>query len=111
MESSEPLDTTPAERSGPSHRAGTDPKSNAFWRTILQVGPAAALGLLLLLPAVLQDVLDTFGDSLPRGLYAALVGITAAVTLIAGILAKVMARPDVQRWLAQYLPFFAADKK
>lgn len=100
----------PLDLPGPDHRAET--KSNApFWRTLLQVGPAAALGLLVILPQILQDVLDTFGESLPAGLYAALVAITAALTLIAGILAKLMARPDIQAWLTKYLPFFAATKK
>lgn len=94
---------------GPDHRAESTP--NAFWRTMLQVGPAAALSLLLILPAILQDVLDAFGGSLPPGLYAALAGITAVVTLVSAILAKVMARPDVQRWLTHYMPFFAATKK
>lgn len=93
---------------GPDHRA--EAKPNAFWRTLLQVGPAAALTLLVILPAVLQDVLDSFGESLPPGLYAVLAGITGALTLVAAILAKIMARPDVQRWLADYVPFFAAEK-
>lgn len=95
---------------GPDHRA--EPKPNApFWRTLLQVGPAAALSLLVILPEVLQSVLDGFGDSLPPGLYGALVAITAAVTLVAGILAKVMSLPSVQGWLAKYLPIFASSKK
>lgn len=106
MESSDLPDRTP----GPDHRAETKPNA-PFWRTLLQVGPAAALSLLVILPEVLQSVLDGFGDSLPPGLYAALVAITAAVTLAAGILAKVMAHPAVQGWLAKYLPLFAATKK
>lgn len=96
---------------GPDHSAAAVKPNAPFWRTLLQVGPAAALGLLLILPAVLQDILDAFGQSLPPGLYAVLAGITAAVTLIAGILAKLMARPDVQGWLAKYLPLFATTKK
>lgn len=102
----EGFDRTP----GPDHRAEPE-KANAFWRTMLQVGPAAAVSLLLILPAVLQDILDSFGQSLPPGLYAVLAATTAAVTLVSGILAKLMARPDVQRWLAEYMPFFAATKK
>lgn len=105
MESSDTVDLP-----GPDHRAETKPNA-PFWRTLLQVGPAAAVSLLLILPAILQDVLDTFGTTLPAGVYAALAAITAALTLAAGILAKLMARPDVQGWLAQYLPIFAATKK
>ena len=101
----EDLDRVP----GPDHRA--EAKPNAFWRTLLQVGPGAALGLLVILPQILQEVVDSFGDSLPAGLYGALVAITAAVTLIAGIMAKIMAIPAVQVWLAKYVPLFAATKK
>lgn len=71
---------------GPDHRA--EAKPNAFWRTLLQVGPPAVLGLLVILPQILQEVVDSFGDSLPAGLYGVLVAITAAVTLIAGILRR-----------------------
>lgn len=95
---------------GPDHRAVPE-KPNAFWRTMLQVGPAAAVSLLLILPAILQDVLNAYGESMPPGLYAALAATTAGVTLVAGILAKLMARPDVQDWLAKYAPLFAATRK
>lgn len=107
---SEPVETPePVDIPGPDHRAET--KSNAFWRTFLQVGPAAALALLLILPSVLQSIIDDFGDQLPPGLYAVLVAITGGITLTAAIAAKLMARPDVQEWTAKYLPFFAQRKK
>lgn len=100
---------TPSDVPGPDHRAPDKP--NAFWRTFLQVGPAAAFSLLLILPQVLQSILDGFGRQLPQELYAWLVAITGGLTLAAAISAKVMARPDVQEWLATYAPFFAATKK
>lgn len=103
--STEPVDHLP----GPDHRA--EPKQNAFWRTFVQVGPAAAISLLLILPQVLQSIVDGFGRDLPPELYAWLVSVTAGITLAASILAKVMARPDVQEWLAKYAPFLAATKK
>jgi hypothetical protein len=102
------MSTEPVDLPGPDHRAPA--KSNAFWRTFLQVGPAAALGLLVILPQVLQSIVDGFGRELPPDVYAALVAFTAGITLIASIAAKVMARPDVQGWLAKYVPFFAATK-
>lgn len=104
-----PLAPAPALRN--RRNGGEEDKPNAFWRTVLQVGPAAALALLLILPQVLKEILDTFGQDLPPGLYAALAALTTALTLTAAILAKVMARPDVQAWLAKYLPLFAATKK
>lgn len=103
------MSNEPADLPGPDHRADVTP--NAFWRTFLQVGPAAAFSLLLILPQILQSIVDGFGRELPPEIYAALVGITGALTLTAAILAKVMARPDVQAWLARYAPFFSATKK
>lgn len=94
---------------GADHRAEAE-KSNAFWRTILQVGPSAALGLLLILPQILEEILTAYGEQLPPELYAWLVGATATITLVAGILAKVMAMPRVQQWIARWLPFFRAAK-
>lgn len=102
----------PVDLPGPDHRAepGTG-APNAFWRTLLQVGPAAAFGLLLILPQILQTVTDQFGQQLPPEVYAALLAITATVTLVAAIAAKVMSIPAVQVWIARYAPFFAATKK
>lgn len=85
--------------------------NKAFWRTLLQVGPAAALALLVILPQVLQSILDGFGRQLPPDLYAVLVTVTAAVTLVAGIIARVMANPLVIEWFKKYAPFFAPQKQ
>lgn len=97
---------------GPDHRAApaTDP-NKAFWRTALQVGPMAALSLLVILPQVLQEILDGFGDQLPPGLYSLLVATTAALTLIAAVAARVMANARVIEWTRKYAPFFAPTKK
>lgn len=95
---------------GPDHKAETVVKPNAFWRTILQVGPFAALSLLLILPQVLEEILTAYGEQLPPEVYAVLVSVTAAITVIAGIAAKVMANPAVQAWIAKYAPFFRATK-
>ncbi len=97
---------------GPDHRAVVPTAPNkAFWRTALQVGPAAALSLLVILPGVLQSILDGFGRQLPENIYGVLASITAGVTLFASIVAKVMANPAVIEWTRQYAPFFAPEKK
>jgi hypothetical protein len=97
---------------GPDHRAVVPTAPNkAFWRTALQVGPAAALGLLVILPGVLQSVLDGFGRQLPENLYGVLASITAGLTLASAIIAKVMANPAVIAWTAKYAPFFAPQKQ
>lgn len=104
--------TEPVDKPGPDHRAETATTPNkAFWRTLLQVGPTAALALLVILPTVLQDILDNFGHQLPPGLYSALVAITAGLTLISAIIARVMANARVLEWTKKYLPFFAPAKQ
>ncbi|QWY82780.1 hypothetical protein PP641_gp040 [Arthrobacter phage SilentRX] len=96
---------------GPDHRAEPATAPNkAFWRTVLQVGPTSAVALLLILPEVLQDVLDHFGRDLPPDLYGFLVATVAALTLVAGIIARVMANAKVIEWTRKYLPFFAPSK-
>lgn len=99
---------------GPDHRAeptGASAPSKAFWRTALQVGPTAAISLLLILPEVLQSVVEGFGRQLPPDVYAVLVSITAGVTLLAAIAAHIMAKPKVVEWFKTYVPFFAPQKK
>ena len=106
--------TEPIDIPGPDHRAeptGAAAPTKAFWRTALQVGPTAAVSLLLILPAVLQDILDNFGRQLPPDIYAVLVAVTAGVTLAAAIAARIMAQPKVVEWFKAYVPFFAPQKK
>ena len=97
---------------GPDHRAATGAAApnKAFWRTALQVGPAAALALLLVLPQLLQSILDGFGRELPPELYGYLAAVTAGVTLVASIAAKIMANQPVIDWFKKYAPFFAPQK-
>ena len=98
---------------GPDHRAeptGAAAPNKAFWRTALQVGPAAAFALLLILPQLLQSILDGFGRELPPEIYGILASITAGVTLTAAIAAKVMANQPVIDWFKKYVPFFAPQK-
>lgn len=98
---------------GPDHRAeptGAADPNKAFWRTALQVGPAAAVSLLLVLPQLLQSIVDGFGRQLPPDLYAYLVSITAGVTLAASLAAKIMANQPVIDWFKKYAPFFAPQK-
>ena len=104
--------TEPVDLPGPDHRAepATDP-NKAFWRTALQVGPAAALGLLVILPQVLQDILDNFGEQLPPGLYSLLAATVVTLTLVSSIAARIMANAKVIEWTRKYVPFFSPTKK
>jgi hypothetical protein len=104
--------TEPIDRPGPDHRAEPALNPNkAFWRTALQVGPLAAVSLLLILPEILQSIVDGFGRDLPPEVYGVLVSITGGITLVAAITAKVMANAKAIEWFRKYAPFFAPDKK
>lgn len=83
----------------------------AFWRTALQVGLPAVLSLLGILPVIIQDILDNFGQHLPPAVYAWLAGAAVVITAASATLAKIMARVNVIAWTRKYLPFFAPDNK
>ena len=94
---------TPAAPSQVRHSA------RAVVRTVLQVGIPAVLFLGLVVPQVIDAVLDQFGDVAPPGLRAALLGVAAAVTGVAAVITRIMALPAVEaalrsqrftRWLA-----------
>lgn len=88
-------------------------QSNHPWKTTLrtafQVGIPAFVGLLLILPPVLQDVVDTFGHQLPAGLTSWLVGAAATITASSALLARISAMPRVIEWTRKYVPFLAPD--
>lgn len=69
-------------------------------RTVLQVGLPAFSLLVGVLPEVLEAVLEGMGDTLPDGVRLWLLGFAAAVTALAGTLARIAALPGVNRLLA-----------
>jgi hypothetical protein len=105
---------TPLDRTdGPDHRAepvATEP-NKAFWRTVLQVGPAAVLALVGILPEVIQEIVNGFGQHLPEGLRLWLLATAAALTAAAATIARVMALPRVIELTRKYAPFFSPTKK
>ncbi|MDJ0321815.1 hypothetical protein [Pseudarthrobacter sp. PS3-L1] len=82
----------------------------AVVRTIVQVGLPAFIGLLLILPPIIQTVLDGFGRHLPTEVYAYLAGAAVVITAVSATLARVMAVPGVIEWTRTYLPFLTPDK-
>ncbi|AXH44404.1 holin [Arthrobacter phage Kumotta] len=80
-------------------------------RTAFQVGIPAFVGLLVILPPILTDVVATFGHQLPPGLTAWLAGAAATITAASAVLARVSAIPGVIEWTRKYLPFLAPDAK
>lgn len=105
---------TPLDRTeGPDHRAepaATEP-NKAFWRTVLQVGPAAVLALVGILPEVIQEVVAGFGQHLPDGFRAWLLAAAVTLTAFAATAARVMALPRVIELTRKYAPFFSPTKK
>ena len=78
-------------------------------RTAFQVGIPAFVGLLVILPPILQDVVDTFGHQLPAGFTAWLAGAAATITATSALLARIAAMPRAIEWTRKYLPFLAPD--
>lgn len=79
-------------------------------RTAFQVGIPAFVGLLLILPPIIQTILDGFGQHLPPALYAWLAGAAVVITAASATLARLAALPGVIEWTRKYLPFLAPDK-
>ena len=85
------------------------------WRTTirsaLQTGISAVLLLGLVVPEVVEIVLEETGGAMPDGLRLVLLGAAAAVTVASAIVTRVMAIPVVDDWLARtrFLNKVAAD--
>lgn len=109
--------TLPANQTpGPDHLAvpvasGPTAPSKAFWRTVLQVGIPALIGLVGILPEVLQTIVDGFGQELPQGLTLWLAGAAVTLTAASATLARIMASERVLAWTRAYAPFFAPQKQ
>jgi hypothetical protein len=84
------------------------PKRAAL-RTAVQTFIPAAAGLLVILPLILQAILDGFGRQLPPDIYAWLAGAVVAITAASATLARIAAIPGVIDWTRKYLPFLAPD--
>jgi hypothetical protein len=98
---------------GPDHRAQAPvlTQSKAFWRTALQIGPAALLSLVLILPAIIQEFVDRFGAELPDGFRLWLLGVAGFLTFLASVTAWFMSNPKVLAWTRKWAPFFALPTK
>lgn len=72
------------------------------WRTVTQVGLSSLIGLVLLLPEIIQVIDEDLGEHLPPAFRVWMLGAAAAITAIAGVIAKVMALPRVNDWLSRW---------
>lgn len=83
----------------------------ATLRTAVQVGIPAFLALLVIVPQIIQEVVDGFGQHLPDGLRLWLAGAAAVITAASATITRVMAIPGVIDWTRRYLPWLAPDAK
>lgn len=85
---------------------------NSIWfpaqrviRTVLQVVTALLVGgaaFFAMFALVAPQVLEAIREVLPPDWYAALLAFVAFVATIAGVLAKIMAIPQVNEWLKKF---------
>lgn len=68
-------------------------------RTILQTIVPAALALGVIVPEIVQIILDAAGETMPPELRVGLLGVAAAVAATSGALARIMAIPKVEAFL------------
>lgn len=83
--------------------------ARATWRTVFQVGVPALVGFVLILPELLQLVLNEVGEVLPEGFRLWLTGAVVVVTAFAGLLARLMANPALNDWLRRHFRALAPD--
>lgn len=76
-------------------------------RTFLVVATAVLVVILGIVPVILQAV-EPIQDQLPKGWYAALVGVAATVVAVAGALQKILTSPVVEQLLQANAPSIAA---
>lgn len=71
-------------------------------RTIVQVGIPAVLTLGIVVPQIVQIILEEAGETMPARLRVWLLGASALVTAAAAVLTRIMAIPAVDRLLASW---------
>ena len=82
----------------------------AALRTAIQTAVPAFLGLLVILPLIIQAIVDGFGQHLPPSIYLWLTAAATVITAASATLARISAIPGVIEWTRTYLPFLAPDK-
>lgn len=71
----------------------------AVKRTIVQVIIPTLVTFGLIVPLIIQAILDEVGESMPPRLRVWLLGASAIVVGFSAVLAKVMAIPQIDTWL------------
>lgn len=73
----------------------------ATLRTFIAVGIPTILGLLVVLPEVIQIVLDELGEAMPDGLRLWLAAAAGVIIALSTAATRIMAIPAVNAWLTK----------
>lgn len=82
------------------------------WRATFRTAVAVGIPAILLLPTIIQMVVDEFGKTMPAGFTAWLLAAGAIITALASLITRILALPQVELLLRQ-LPggFLAAQPR
>lgn len=82
----------------------------AALRTFLQVWLPGLAAALVVIPEVVQIIVEETGDAMPENLRLVLAGIVTACAVVSAILARIMAIPAVDRLLERLLSLGSAPQ-
>lgn len=71
----------------------------AVARTMIAVGIPGILSVAVVIPAIIEIILDEAGEAMPPGLRVRLLAVSAAATIVAGIITRILAIPAVEAFL------------
>lgn len=74
----------------------------AALRTAVQVGIPTVLTLAVVLPMIIEIVLDEFGEQMPDGLRLWLLAAAGVITGVSLVLTRIMAIPAVNAFLTRF---------
>lgn len=86
------------------HRTSGEPSQVAFTgravlRTVVQVGIPSVLLLAVVIPQIIEIILEDAGETMPPSVRAWLLAASGFIVTFAGILTKIMSLPSVNDWL------------
>ena len=73
----------------------------AVLRTLVQIGVPAFVGLVIVIPLIIEAVLAEVGEFMPESLRLWLLGAATFITAVGLAITRVMAIPAVNHWLAR----------
>jgi ABC-type Na+ efflux pump permease subunit len=95
------------------HSAELSTQERNPWSAVVRTG-AAILALIPIIngvAAVIAEALKPYEVYLPSWVFPALNGVIVATALLASLVTRILARPDVNEWLRKYLPLLAPEDK